>query len=87
MATEVQVAVAKVNRWAMSESGDTFEMVERPHGVHRRAILLHPPGDDGHVLVRLRREIATGHWADAEQVVQRVADLGMPDVLPIGPAE
>src|SRR5437762_7284847 len=32
MATEVQVAVAKVNRWAMSESGDTFEMVERPHG-------------------------------------------------------
>ena len=32
MAIEVQVAVAKVNKWAMGESGDTFEMVERPHG-------------------------------------------------------
>ena len=29
---DVQIAVAKVNKWAMSESGDTFEMVERPHG-------------------------------------------------------
>jgi serine phosphatase RsbU (regulator of sigma subunit) len=29
---EVQVAVAKINKWAMRESGDTFEMVERPHG-------------------------------------------------------
>lgn len=29
---DVQLAVAKVNKWAMSESGDTFEMVERPHG-------------------------------------------------------
>lgn len=32
MAIEVQIAVAKVNKWAMRESGDTFEMVERPHG-------------------------------------------------------
>ncbi len=32
MSIEVQVAVAKVNKWAMRESGDTFEMVERPHG-------------------------------------------------------
>lgn len=29
---EVQVGVAKVNKWAMSESGDTLEMIERPHG-------------------------------------------------------
>jgi serine phosphatase RsbU (regulator of sigma subunit) len=29
---ELQVAVAKVNKYAVSESGDTFEMVERPHG-------------------------------------------------------
>jgi serine phosphatase RsbU (regulator of sigma subunit) len=32
MALEVQVGVAKVNKWAVMESGDTFEMVERPHG-------------------------------------------------------
>ncbi|MEP7200798.1 MAG: SpoIIE family protein phosphatase, partial [Chloroflexota bacterium] len=32
MPIEVQVAVAKVNMWAVRESGDTFEMVERPHG-------------------------------------------------------
>lgn len=29
---EVQVAVAKVNKYASSESGDTVEVVERPHG-------------------------------------------------------
>lgn len=29
---ELQVAVAKVARWASSESGDTLEMIERPHG-------------------------------------------------------
>jgi serine phosphatase RsbU (regulator of sigma subunit) len=29
---EVQVAVTKVKKYAMSESGDTLEMIERPHG-------------------------------------------------------
>jgi serine phosphatase RsbU (regulator of sigma subunit) len=29
---EVQVAVAKVQKYATSESGDTVEMIERPHG-------------------------------------------------------
>lgn len=29
---EVEVAVAKVAKWATSESGDTLEMVERPRG-------------------------------------------------------
>ncbi len=29
---EVRVAVAKINKYAVSESGDTLEMVERPHG-------------------------------------------------------
>ncbi len=29
---EVQVAVAKINKYATSESGDTVELVERPHG-------------------------------------------------------
>ena len=29
---EIQVAVAKVGKYATSESGDTAEMVERPHG-------------------------------------------------------
>lgn len=29
---EVQVGVAKINKYATSESGDTLEMVERPHG-------------------------------------------------------
>jgi serine phosphatase RsbU (regulator of sigma subunit) len=29
---EVQVAVAKVTKYATSESGDTVEMIERPHG-------------------------------------------------------
>lgn len=29
---EVQFAVAKINKYAMSESGDTLEMIERPHG-------------------------------------------------------
>ncbi len=29
---EVQVAVAKVRKYATSESGDTVEMIERPHG-------------------------------------------------------
>jgi serine phosphatase RsbU (regulator of sigma subunit) len=29
---EVQVAVAKINKYAASESGDTVEVIERPHG-------------------------------------------------------
>jgi serine phosphatase RsbU (regulator of sigma subunit) len=29
---ELQVAVEKINKYASSESGDTVEMVERPHG-------------------------------------------------------
>jgi serine phosphatase RsbU (regulator of sigma subunit) len=29
---EIEVAVAKVGKWATSESGDSLEMVERPHG-------------------------------------------------------
>jgi serine phosphatase RsbU (regulator of sigma subunit) len=29
---EVQVAVAKINKYAVSESGDSLEVVERPHG-------------------------------------------------------
>jgi serine phosphatase RsbU (regulator of sigma subunit) len=29
---EVQVAVAKVKKYAVAESGDTVEMIERPHG-------------------------------------------------------
>jgi serine phosphatase RsbU (regulator of sigma subunit) len=29
---ELQVAVAKVSKWANRESGDTLEMIERPHG-------------------------------------------------------
>jgi serine phosphatase RsbU (regulator of sigma subunit) len=29
---ELQVGVAKVSKYATSESGDTFEMTERPHG-------------------------------------------------------
>ncbi|MFB0546963.1 MAG: PP2C family protein-serine/threonine phosphatase [Anaerolineae bacterium] len=29
---EIQVAVAKVGKYATSESGDTLEMIERPHG-------------------------------------------------------
>jgi serine phosphatase RsbU (regulator of sigma subunit) len=29
---ELQIAVAKVNKYAVSESGDTVEVVERPHG-------------------------------------------------------
>jgi serine phosphatase RsbU (regulator of sigma subunit) len=29
---EVQFAVAKINKYATSESGDTLEMIERPHG-------------------------------------------------------
>jgi serine phosphatase RsbU (regulator of sigma subunit) len=28
----LSVAVSKVNKWASRESGDTFEMIERPHG-------------------------------------------------------
>ena len=31
-AIEVQIAVAKVGKYATSESGDTIEMIERPHG-------------------------------------------------------
>lgn len=29
---EIEVAVAKVGKWATSESGDSLEMIERPHG-------------------------------------------------------
>ena len=29
---DIQFAVAKVNKWATGESGDTLEMIERPHG-------------------------------------------------------
>lgn len=29
---ELEVAGAKVSKWAVSESGDTLEMIERPHG-------------------------------------------------------
>jgi serine phosphatase RsbU (regulator of sigma subunit) len=29
---EIQIAVAKINKYAVSESGDTLEVVERPHG-------------------------------------------------------
>jgi len=29
---EIQIAVAKINKYATSESGDTFELVERPNG-------------------------------------------------------
>ena len=29
---EVQIAVAKINKYATSESGDTLEAVERPNG-------------------------------------------------------
>lgn len=29
---EIEVAVAKVSKWATSESGDTLEMIERPRG-------------------------------------------------------
>ena len=29
---EIEVAVAKVGKWATGESGDTLEMIERPHG-------------------------------------------------------
>ena len=29
---EIKVVVAKIGKWATSESGDTLEMIERPHG-------------------------------------------------------
>ena len=29
---EIQIAVAKTNKYAVSESGDTLEVIERPHG-------------------------------------------------------
>jgi hypothetical protein len=29
---EIQIAVAKTNKYATSESGDTLEMIERPNG-------------------------------------------------------
>ena len=29
---EIQVAAAKIGKYATSESGDTLEMIERPHG-------------------------------------------------------
>lgn len=28
----LSVAVSKINKWGVRESGDTFEMIERPHG-------------------------------------------------------
>ena len=31
---EVQIAVAKVQKYAVSSSGDTVEVVERPQGGH-----------------------------------------------------
>ena len=31
---EIEVAVAKVSKWGHRESGDTLEMIERPHGGH-----------------------------------------------------
>jgi len=48
---ELQVAVAKVSKYAMSESGDTVEIIERPHGglslVMVRRPAERPPGQ-GH---------------------------------------
>jgi serine phosphatase RsbU (regulator of sigma subunit) len=32
VAVELEVAVSKVGKWAAGESGDTLEMIERPHG-------------------------------------------------------
>jgi hypothetical protein len=29
---DIQIAVAKTNKYASTESGDTVEVVERPHG-------------------------------------------------------
>ena len=29
---EIQFAVSKISKWASRESGDTLEMIERPHG-------------------------------------------------------
>ena len=29
---QIEVAVGKIGKWATSESGDTLEMIERPHG-------------------------------------------------------
>jgi len=29
---ELEVAVAKISKWSVRESGDTLEMIERPHG-------------------------------------------------------
>src|SRR3972149_2182866 len=29
---EIQIAVSKIGKYATSESGDTLEMIERPHG-------------------------------------------------------
>ena len=29
---DVRFAVAKISKWAAGESGDTVEMIERPHG-------------------------------------------------------
>ena len=29
---EIDLAVAKINKYASAESGDTVELVERPHG-------------------------------------------------------
>ena len=31
-AMEIQIAVSKVNKYAVSESGDTLKIVERPNG-------------------------------------------------------
>lgn len=32
MSRDIHFAVAKVSKYATSESGDTLEMIERPHG-------------------------------------------------------
>ena len=53
MAFEVQVAVAKTHKYANRESGDTVEVVERPHGGFER------PGG-GHRRGRFRRGTAGG---------------------------
>ena len=60
---ELQVAVAKVSKYAMSESGDTVEIIERPHGG------LAPVGDVLDAEVGVRRVTVTGvgpRWAGVE---------------------
>jgi hypothetical protein len=38
---EVQIAVAKTNKYAVTESGDTLEVVERPNGTRCLGFTLH----------------------------------------------